>query len=211
MPEKCEMAERKLTTPLSESDVRSLRVGDTVKLSGSIFTARDRAHKYLVEETNPKALEFDLDGAVLYHCGPLVRETGDGGFELVVAGPTTSNRMNPYEPEVIAEYGVRAIIGKGGMDDRTAEALGREGCVYLSAISGAAVVLARYVKRILNVYKLEEFGMPECFWEFEVEDLSTIVTMDSHGASIHRQVEQASGVKLKELLDTNREAAAGFR
>lgn len=196
------MAEHRLATPLSESDARSLRVGDTVKLSGSIFTARDRAHKYLVEETTPEALEFSLDGGVLYHCGPLVRKT-DGGFELVVAGPTTSNRMNPYEPEVIAGYGIRAIIGKGGMDDRTIEALGRHGCVYLSAISGAAVVLARYVERILNVYKLEEFGMPECFWEFEVSELSTIVTMDSHGASIHRQVEQASGERLKELLDAH--------
>ena len=158
------MTEHRLTTPLSEADARSLKVGDTVRLSGSIYTARDRAHKYLVEETTPEALEFPLDGGALYHCGPLVRKTDSGGFELVVAGPTTSNRMNPYEPEVIAGYGIRAIIGKGGMDDRTIEALGRYGCVYLSAISGAAVVLARYVERILNVYKLEEFGMPECFW-----------------------------------------------
>lgn len=193
------MAEYNLATPLAEEEIRALNVGDTVKLSGSIFTARDRAHKYLVEETTPDALEFDLKGGALYHCGPLVRKT-NGGFELVVAGPTTSNRMNPYEPEVIAGYGIRAIIGKGGMDERTLEALGRYGCVYLSAISGAAVVLARYVKRILNVYKLEEFGMPECFWEFEACELSTIVTMDTHGASIHRQVEQASGKRLKELL-----------
>jgi len=193
------MAEHRLTTPLGEDDVRALKVGDTVKLSGSIFTARDRAHEYLIEEASSDTLGFDLAGGVLYHCGPLVKKTDDG-FELVVAGPTTSNRMNPYEPEVIAKYGVRAIIGKGGMDDQTLEALGRHGCVYLSAISGAAVVLARYVNRILNVYKLEEFGMPECFWEFEVSELSTIVTMDCHGESIHRRVEQASGERLKELL-----------
>ena len=196
------MAEYTLTTPLAEADVRPLRVGDTVKLTGSIFTARDRAHKYLVEETTPDALEFGLEGGALYHCGPLVKKQGDA-FELVVAGPTTSNRMNAYEPQVIAGYGIRAIIGKGGMDDRTLDALGRYGCVYLSAVSGAAVVLARYVKRILNVYKLEEFGMPECFWEFEVSEFSTIVTMDTHGASIHRQVEQASGERLKALLGTD--------
>ena len=196
------MAEYTLTTPLAEADVRSLKVGDTVKLNGSIFTARDRAHKFLVEEATPEALDFDLEGGAIYHCGPLVKEQGDA-YELVVAGPTTSNRMNAYEPEVIAEYGIRAIIGKGGMDDRTLDALGRHGCVYLSAVSGAAVVLARYVKRILNVYKLEEFGMPECFWEFEVNELSTIVTMDCHGASIHRQVEQASGERLKALLGTD--------
>ena len=196
------MAEYKLTTPLAESDARSLKVGDTVKLTGSIFTARDRAHKFLVEETTPDALEFSLKGGALYHCGPLVKKQGDA-FELVVAGPTTSNRMNAYEPEVIAGYGIRAIIGKGGMDDRTLDALSRHGCVYLSAVSGAAVVLARYVKRILNVYKLEEFGMPECFWEFEVNELSTIVTMDTHGASIHRQVEQASGERLKALLEAD--------
>ncbi len=193
------MAEYNLITPLGEDQVRALKVGDTVKLSGSIFTARDRAHKYLVEETSPQALEFDLKEGVLYHCGPLVKKVGEG-FELVVAGPTTSNRMNPYEADVIAAYGIRAIIGKGGMDDRTQEALGRYGCVYLSAISGAAVVLARYVKKILNVYKLEEFGMPECFWEFQAVELSTIVTMDSHGESIHRQVELASGEKLRELI-----------
>ncbi len=193
------MAEYTLTTPLAENDVRALKVGDTVKLSGSIFTARDRAHKYLVEETTPETLEFNLNGGALYHCGPLVKKQGEG-FELVVAGPTTSNRMNAYQPEVIAGYGIRAIIGKGGMDDRTHEALARHGCVYLSAVSGAAVVLARYVKKILSVHKLEEFGMPECFWEFEVSELSTIVTMDSHGASIHRQVEQASGERLKALL-----------
>ncbi len=193
------MAEYTLTTPLAEADVRSLEVGDTVKLSGSIFTARDRAHKFLVEEATPEALDFGLEGGAIYHCGPLVKEQDDA-YELVVAGPTTSNRMNAYEPEVIAGYGIRAIIGKGGMDDRTLDALGRHGCVYLSAVSGAAVVLARYVKRILNVYKLEEFGMPECFWEFEVNELSTIVTMDTHGASIHRQVEQASGERLKVLL-----------
>ena len=113
-----------------------MKVGDTVKLSGSIFTARDRAHKYLVEEMTPESLEFDLGGGILYHCGPLVR-VKDGDYELVVAGPTTSNRMNPYEPDVIARYGIRAIIGKGGMDERTLESLGRNGCVYLAAVSGS--------------------------------------------------------------------------
>ena len=193
------MAEYDLNTPLGEDDVRALKVGDTVRLSGSIFTARDRAHKYLVEETSPESLGFDLKGGALYHCGPLVRKA-DEGFELVVAGPTTSNRMNPYQADVIAGYGIRAIIGKGGMDEKTLDALGRYGCVYLSAISGAAVVLARYVKKILSVHKLEEFGMPECFWEFQVSGLSTIVTMDCHGESIHRQVEAASAERLKDLL-----------
>ena len=193
------MAEYTLKTPLSEDDVRALKVGDTVKLSGSIFAARDRAHKYLIEEATPETLDFDLKGAALYHCGPLVRRN-NGDFELVVAGPTTSNRMNPYEPEVIAKYGIRAIIGKGGMDDRTLGALGEFGCAYLAAVSGAAVVLARYVKRILNVYKLEEFGMPECFWEFDVDGLSTIVTMDTHGGSIHKLVEEASSDRLRRLI-----------
>jgi tartrate/fumarate subfamily iron-sulfur-dependent hydro-lyase beta chain len=193
------MAEYALKTPLSEEAVRSLKAGDTVKLSGSIFTARDRAHKYLIEEATPTTLEFDLKGGVLYHCGPLVQRKGSE-YELVVAGPTTSNRMNPYEADVIAGYGIRAIIGKGGMDDRTLAALKQNGCVYLSAVSGAAVVLARYVKRIANVYKLEEFGMPECFWEFEVSNFPAIVTMDTHGVSIHGAVERTSEEKLKLLL-----------
>lgn len=193
------MAEYNLKTPLSEDDVRILKVGDTVKLSGSVFTARDRAHKYLMEEATPEILEFDLKGGVIYHCGPLVRKKG-GNYELVVAGPTTSNRMNPYQADVLSKYGIRAIIGKGGMDDKTLEALGRHGCVYLSAVSGAAVVLARYVRRIINVYKLEEFGMPECFWEFDVDEFASIVTMDSSGRSIHRLVEQASLEQLKTLI-----------
>jgi tartrate/fumarate subfamily iron-sulfur-dependent hydro-lyase beta chain len=193
------MAEYKLRTPLSEKGVRALRIGDTVKLSGSIFTARDRAHKYLIEEATPQTLEFNLSGGVLYHCGPVVRKKDDG-FELVVAGPTTSNRMNPYEADVIARYGVRAVIGKGGMDEPTLAALQKYACAYLSAVSGAAVVLARYVTRILNVYKLKEFGMPECFWEFEVDEFPTIVTMDTNGESIHKQVEQASSERLKRLL-----------
>jgi len=193
------MAEHKLKTPLEEADVRALRIGDTVTVSGSIYTARDRAHKYLVEEATPDTLEFELEGATLYHCGPLVRQKSDG-FEVVVAGPTTSNRMNPYEPDVIGTYGIRAIIGKGGMDDSTLQALKRHGCVYLSAVSGAAVVLARYVTKVLSVHKLEEFGMPECFWEFEVKEFPAIVTMDAHGKSIHKLVEQASSEALRELL-----------
>jgi fumarate hydratase class I len=193
------MAEHKLETPLDEADARALRVGDTVTLSGSIFTARDRAHKYLVEEATPETLEFSLEGATLYHCGPLVQRK-NGGFELVVAGPTTSSRMNPYEADVIAGYGIRAIIGKGGMDEDTLEALQRHGCAYLSAVSGAAVVLARYVTKIVSVHKLEEFGMPECFWEFEVKEFPAIVTMDAHGKSIHKLVEQASSDVLRQLL-----------
>lgn len=193
------MADYDLSTPLNEADVRALRVGDTVRLTGTIFTARDRAHKYLIEEAQPETLEFSLNGGVLYHCGPLVRQK-DKSFELVVAGPTTSNRMNPYEPQVIEKYGVRAIIGKGGMDDQTLLALERCGCVYLSAVSGAAVVLAQYVTRILNAYKLKEFGMPECFWELDAKDFPTVVTMDAHGGSIHRVVEEASARRLKELL-----------
>ncbi len=201
------MAEYNLKTPLSEDDVRILEVGDTVTLNGSIFTARDRAHKYLVEEASPETVDFDLKGGVIYHCGPLVRMR-DGTYELVVAGPTTSNRMNPYQADVIAKYGIRAIIGKGGMDDKTLEALRRYGCVYLSAVSGAAVVLARYVKRIVNVYKLEEFGMPECFWEFDVNEFAAIVTMDSSGQSIHKLVEEASLERLTELV-FQRGSAAG--
>lgn len=193
------MAEYVLQTPLSEQDVRRLVIGDSVQLSGLIYTARDRAHKYLVDEATPATLEFDLKGGVLYHCGPLVKQRA-GGYELVVAGPTTSNRMNPYEADVIAGYGIRAIIGKGGMDDRTIEAMCRCGCAYLSAVSGAAVVLARYVKGIANVYKLQEFGMPECFWELEVEHFPAIVTMDSRGESIHKQVEQRSNERLNRLL-----------
>jgi len=192
-------SELKLHTPLDEAAVRALRIGDQVRLSGTVVTARDRAHKYLVEEARPEDLPFDLAGAVIYHCGPLVEKLGTE-YRVIVAGPTTSARMNLYEPEVLRRYGARAIIGKGGMDEATARALADFGAVYLMAAGGASVLLAQHIVRILGVDRLEEFGSPEAMWLVEVKDFPAVVTMDTHGGNLHRDVSKRSEEILARLL-----------
>lgn len=178
----------------------ALRVGDMVLLSGQVVTGRDRAHKFLVNENPDKRdMPFDLEGGVIYHCGPLIAKRDDT-YTLIAAGPTTSIRMDMYEPEVITSYGIKGIIGKGGMGPRTLLALKENGAVYFNAISGAAVYLADRIKRVVTGWKIEEFGAPEAMWVLEVEDFPVIVTMDAHGNSLHKEIESASREELKKLI-----------
>lgn len=188
----------KLTTPISEEAIRKLKVGDTVLLSGVIVTARDEAHKLMVEE-KPDFIRDVLKESVIYHCGPVVRKNDQGKWEFVSAGPTTSAREEPYQADVVCEYNVRGVIGKGGMGDKTAEGLKRCGAVYFHAVGGAGTLIAKTVTEVKTVYKLEEFGTPEAFWVIQVEDLPLVVTMDSHGTSIHKQIKEKS-VKIAEGL-----------
>lgn len=187
----------KLNTPLSEEDVRKLNIGDFVEISGEIITGRDRVHVYLTEKK--QKLPFSLEGNVLYHLGPIVRKE-DGNWKIISAGPTTSIREEMYEYRIIEDYGIRAIIGKGGMGKKTLEALQKFGVVYLSATGGAAATLASYITKVLGVYKLEEFGSPEAMWHLEVKDFPVVVTMDSKGNSLHEKVRDDSYKRLKELL-----------
>lgn len=179
----------RLTLPITEKQTRKLKLGDFVFLNGIIYTARDAAHKYLIEE-NPQKFKNKLKNTAIYHCGPIVRKKGSA-YEIISAGPTTSIREEPYEWKVIKNYKIRAIIGKGGMGDKTIEACKRYGCVYLSAIGGAAAVLAKSIVKVINVYKLE-FGIPEAIWEIEVKDFPAIVTIDSRGNSIHEKIYRIS-------------------
>jgi len=189
-----------LMLPMTEEDVRGLKVGDIVMLSGNIVTARDRMHKLLLEEKpSPESLPFQLAGSVLYHCGPIMKKT-DQGFRVVAAGPTTSQRLEMYEAEVIRAYGFRGIFGKGGMGEKTRKALQEFGCVYLHAVGGAASYLADRITKVLGVWKFDEFGLAEAMWHLEVKDFPVIVTMDSHGNDIHRDVEAASELKFRELI-----------
>jgi fumarate hydratase class I len=189
-----------MKTPLSETQVRALRVGDKVSVSGLIVTGRDRVHKYLSSERPGKGdIPLGLDGGVLYHCGPVIRQKS-GEYEFLAGGPTTSNRVEMYQADVIERYGIRAIIGKGGMGDGTLKALGECGCVYLHTISGAAVYLAERVKRVVDVWKLDEFGSAEAMWLLEVEDFPAIVTMDAHGGNLHREIKKKSMDAMKALL-----------
>ncbi|MDA8326824.1 MAG: FumA C-terminus/TtdB family hydratase beta subunit [Nitrospiraceae bacterium] len=197
------MAEKKpitIETPLTEAAARALRVGDPVLINGIVLTARDKAHKYLVNKRPlPQDMPFELAGAVLYHAGPLMKEA-NGGLEVVAAGPTTSQRMQMYEPFVIRHYGIRGIIGKGGMTGDVIRAMQEAGCVYFHAIGGAGALLAGKIKNIEGVWMLEEFGRAEAMWAFLVEDFPAVVTIDTTGASLHAQVEKFSKERLEGLL-----------
>jgi len=188
----------KLKIPISEEQIRNLKCGDTVLLSGTIVTARDAGHKLMVEE-HPEFLNDLLAEGVIYHCGPVVKKEGDK-WSFVSAGPTTSAREEPYQGKVIESYRVRGVIGKGGMGKSTLEACRQHGAVYFHAVGGAGTLIGQSVKEVIDVFKLEEFGTPEAFWVINVEDFPVIVTMDSHGESLHEKVEAASRARLEELL-----------
>lgn len=206
------MSAKALTIPISEEAVRSLHVGDTVYLSGVVVTGRDAAHKYMIEtfirpsvipETEREvyeALKRLLHEGVIYHCGPVVRQRVSGEWDFVAAGPTTSIREEVYEPEVIEHFGLRGVIGKGGMGPNTLRACQEYGAAYLHAVGGAASLIADAVQEVITVHKKDEFGVPEAFWVIRVEELPLVVTMDTHGESIHDQVEATSKAALDRLM-----------
>jgi len=182
-----------LTPPLTEAQMRALKVGDVVLINGEMFTGRDNVHAYLMKNPPPA----DLHGAALYHCGPVMLKEGEK-WSVKAAGPTTSSREEPYQAEVIRRYGVRAVIGKGGMGAKTLAALKECGAVYLNGIGGAAQYYARTVEQVLGVH-LMEFGIPEAMWHIRVKNFAAIVTMDAHGNSLHADVERATGESLAAL------------
>lgn len=189
---------RRLSLPLSEADVRALRAGDEVAVSGLLHTGRDRFHKFL-GEGNPAPV--GLRGGAIFHCGPVVvRDEAAGGWRVVAAGPTTSSREEPYMPGIIAREGLRAVVGKGGMGTATAAACRDFGCVYLQAVGGAAALLARCVRRVSAVHFLDEFGATEACWSLEVEDLPALVGIDAAGRSLFADVRAASKAALDRLL-----------
>ncbi|WP_379143246.1 fumarate hydratase [Paenibacillus sp. sgz500992] len=187
--------EVRLTTPISEEDIRSLRVGDVVILSGEMHTGRDALHKYLMDHETP----VDLNGAVIYHCGPVMLKDEEG-WHVKAAGPTTSIREEPYQGDIIKKFGIRAVIGKGGMGPKTLKALQEHGGVYLNAIGGAAQYYAECIKKV-NAVDFMEFGIPEAMWHLQVDGFAAIVTMDSHGNSLHADVEKDSAAKLAQFRE----------
>jgi fumarate hydratase class I len=182
-----------LRTPLTEQQVRALKVGDVVLVSGRVYTGRDAVHAHLMKHEPP----VDLNGSVLYHCGPVVVKDGER-WKVTAAGPTTSIREEPYQSDIIRRYGVRAVIGKGGMGAKTLGALKEAGAVYLNAIGGAAQFYARAIDGVEGV-SLMEFGTPEAMWHLQVTDFPAIVTMDAQGNSLHKEVEQESAKELATL------------
>ncbi len=185
--------EVRLEAPISEEQIRSLKVGDVVLISGRMYTGRDAVHHHLMQHEPP----VDLRGGIVYHCGPVVVKDGDG-WAVTAAGPTTSIREEPYQADIIGKYGIRAVMGKGGMGAKTLAGLKQHGAVYLNAVGGAAQFYAKAITRVDGV-SLAEFGSPEAMWHLHVEDFPAIVTMDAHGNSLHKDVEQASGLELDQL------------
>ncbi|MEB3197600.1 MAG: FumA C-terminus/TtdB family hydratase beta subunit [Candidatus Sericytochromatia bacterium] len=183
-----------LTAPISEAQIRELRVGDVVTIDGLMHTGRDAIHAHLMTHDAPVSLQ----GGVLYHCGPVAVKGEAGDWRILAAGPTTSIREEPYQAEVIKKFGLRVVIGKGGMGPKTLKGLQEHGAVYLNAIGGAAQSYARCVEAVEGV-DLMEFGIPEAMWHLRVKGFQAVVTMDSHGNSLHAQVEQDSEAKLAAL------------
>ena len=203
---------RTLTLPLSPETIRELKVGDPVALRGVMLTGRDAAHKWMIDTFIKKtrqpsgddsavaeAIRPLLDGGAIYHCGPVVAGLDTKEYRFVAAGPTTSTREEPYQGDVMRHFHVRAVIGKGGMGPKTLAACRETPGVYLHAIGGAATLIAQTVKRVLGVHKLD-FGVPEAMWVIEVEDFPAVVTMDSHGGSLHVDVEARSREALTRLM-----------
>jgi fumarate hydratase class I len=184
-----------LHTPLSEADVRKLKAGDIVLLSGTVYTGRDEVHKFLCKGGDLPILQ---DG-VIYHCGPVVLED-KGSYRVVAAGPTTSIREEPYQADIIQRYGIKAVIGKGGMGPKTLQACKDHGCVYLHGIGGAAQIYARCVEQVEGVHLKEKFGSPEAVWVLRVKDFPAVVTMDAHGQSLHQEVADTSKGRLQSVL-----------
>lgn len=202
-----------LTIPIPEDDILRLHVGDAVQLSGIATTARDAAHKYMVEKLieAPKPLPapdqtlYDnlasfLQGGAVYHCGPILRHE-DGRWSFVSSGPTTSIRDEIYQDKVIAAFGLRVVIGKGGMGPRTLEACRRFKSIYLHGIGGAGVYNAASVVEVLEVFKKDEFGLPEAFWKIRLDHFPGIVTMDAHGKSLHEELAASFDRNLKKVIN----------
>jgi len=198
------VATKTITTPLDMQMVRSLKLGEIVYLDGMVYTMRDEAHIRALEyHEKGDALPVNLEGAAVYHCGPITAKDGDS-WSVVAAGPTTSARMNSLEPQFIKTFGVRAFIGKGGMNDATSNAMKEYGCVYLSITGGAAVLAARGIESIDDVDWLD-MGMPEALWHLRCLHLGPlVVAMDAHGNSMYREVQDRMlklEAKARKILD----------
>ncbi len=178
-----------LKTPISEEDIRKIKVGDTIYITGEIITARDEAHvKALELHEKGEALPVSFEGKGLYHCGPIIKKVDDE-WKVIAAGPTTSMRMELFEDEFIEKFKPRVIIGKGGMGEKTAKACKEHGAVFGLFTGGAALLAAKRIKRVKAVYWLEELGMPECLWVFEVEKFGPLtVTIDAEGNNLTEEV-----------------------
>jgi fumarate hydratase subunit beta len=188
-----------LTTPVTNEQSAALRTGDVVYLSGSVFTMRDRAHLHLFAQADAGVKSpFDLRGAAVWHCGPVCRQAPNGEWEITSIGPTTSYRLTRETPRLLAEFGVRLLVGKGGMGYETVQAMRREGAAFLAATGGCGTLHAQSVKRVNHIYWPELVGLPEAVWDLNVENLGAlIVAIDSTGATLYDAVMKEAQSRLE--------------
>ncbi len=204
---------REITIPISPEIIRELHTGDTVALTGVLATGRDAVHKWMIDTfirktRQPAGDDLEIYEAIkgifkeslIYHCGPVVSGLDTGDYKFVAAGPTTSIREEPYQSEVMHHFDMRGVIGKGGMGASTLQACQDIPAAYFHAIGGAATLIAESVEEVIGVYKLD-FGVPEAIWVLKVNKFPVVVTMDSHGKSIHEEVEKSSMEKLRTLIE----------
>jgi fumarate hydratase class I len=189
---------RNISSPLTPEVARSLHAGETVRLTGRVVTGRDQVHKFLSSGAEPP---IDLTGLVLYHCGPVAVKKGSS-WQITAAGPTTSIREEPYEADIISRLHPGAVMGKGGMGEKTLQAMADHGCVYLHVIGGAASYLAKKIVRVVDVHLLE-FGQPEAMWVLDVSGMPALVTMDSHGRTLHERIFRESAERLESVFRRN--------
>ena len=194
--------EYKLKTPIPLAELKKLRTGDVIYVSGTIVTARDEAHKKALElHEEGKKLPVEFKGIGVFHCGPIMRKT-TSGWETVAAGPTTSDRMEIFEDQFIEAFRPAVIIGKGGMGERTSKACQKHGCVYTAFTGGAALLASRGIKAVKDVYWLEELGMPECLWVYEVDNFGPlIVTIDTHGGNLTAKVAETVRARRDKIME----------
>ncbi len=203
---------KNLSIPIPDKEIRLLKCGDPVTLSGTLITGRDTVHKWMIDTFIKKIRQPDgddlkvyeaikplLDGGALYHCGPVVAGLDTGNYRFVAAGPTTSIREEPYQGDIMRHFNLKVVIGKGGMGPKTLTACHEVPGVYLHAIGGAASLIAQSVQKVVGVHKLD-FGVPEAIWVIEVKDFPVFVTMDAHNHSLHADVEARSKETLERLL-----------
>jgi len=202
-----------LTTPINDDMIRNVHIGEPVLLSGIMMTGRDNVHKWMSETFIKKTRQPQgddlqvyeeikklLNQGVLYHCGPVVSGVATKEYKFIAAGPTTSTREEPYQADVMKHFNIKGVIGKGGMGAKTLQGCVDTPGVYFHAVGGAAAYLAQTVQKVLGVYKLEEFGVPEAMWVIEVKDFPVVVTMDAHGQSKHAMLDDESKKVLDGLL-----------
>jgi fumarate hydratase class I len=204
---------REVTIPISDEVIHDLKVGEPVALTGIMITGRDEVHKWMIDtfikKSRPpegddievyQAIKPLFDGGIIYHCGPVVSGVNTGEYKFVAAGPTTSIREEPYQGEVMHHFNIKGVIGKGGMGAKTLAACQEVPGVYFHAVGGAASLIAQSVQKVHGVYKMD-FGVPEALWVIEVKAFPVVVTMDSHGNSLHAEIEEKSQEVLTELLN----------